>query len=166
MKVLYRQENLLNGNNHGVTVLKCAHILFIKTYMRKNCLHLRMRNRFVWDGVRLDINAPMGIQPLRLPARSKLLRPLYQGRNPMLKTYYKLVCINMSTIGNAHCTHPVSTDCSTPIFWVTLTTKQVSLGSCGWATTCFKSLRPKFVSASKRPTPLFPPVQYPISWSC
>ena len=87
MKVFYRQENLLNGNNHGVTVLKCAHILFIKTYMRKNCLHLRMRNRFVWDGVRLDINAPMGIQPLRLPARSKLLGPLYQGRNPMLKTY-------------------------------------------------------------------------------
>ena len=79
---------------------------------------------------------------------------------------YKLVCINMSTIGNAHCTYPVSTDCSTPIFWVTLTTKQVSLGSCGGATTCFKSLRPKFVSASKRPTPLFPPVQYPISWSC
>ena len=54
--------------------------------MRKNCLHLRMRSRFVCDGERLDINAPMGIQPLRLPARSKLLGPLYQGRNPMLET--------------------------------------------------------------------------------
>ena len=128
--------------------------------MQKNCLHRRIRKCLVGVGLRLYISTPLAMQLLRFVARSILLGLLYHGRNPALHEK-KILSTDLSLCPLVKSnTHPLSTDWSPSIFWVTLTTKQVSWGSSSGATTCFRSFRPKLVKASNQPTPLFPHVQY------